>query len=240
MLLRGVGRHVPERPKARLRRLLGRRYHRLFPDWHRDAVGGLWDEVGPLQRDFLVAQGLRPEHRFLDVGCGALRGGVHFIEYLEPGRYHGIDASPEILAAARVELDRHGLAHKGPHLVCDADFGFEAFGERFDYAIAQSVFTHLPINAILVCLQKIERVLEPGGRFFATFFENPQGTRRLDVLQHERVDGPPLASYPDRDPFHYGVDLFEWLCEGSRLSVEYIGDWGNPRSQRMLAFTAGS
>lgn len=220
-----------------LKRALGPRYHRLFPNWHREEVGGLWDEVGPLQERFLVEQGLRPEHRFLDVGCGALRAGVHLIRHLEPGHYHGIDASAEILTAARVELERHGLTDKAPVLRHDADFGFDAFGTTFDFAIAHSVFTHLPINAILVCLLKMERVLAPDGRFYATFFENEGGTRRLDVLSHPRTDGPPLATYPDRDPFHYGLDLFEWLCEGTGLEVGYIGDWGNPRSQRMLVFT---
>jgi SAM-dependent methyltransferase len=225
------------RGKAALRRLLGPRYHRLFPDWHRDEVGGLWDEVGRLQQRFLVEQGLRPEHRFLDVGCGSLRAGVHLIDYLDPGRYHGIDASAQLLAAGRVEIERNGLQGKAPVLRCDATFGVDAFGGQFDYGIAHSVFTHLPINSILVCLQRVRPMLRPEGRFYATFFENPGGTRRLDVLEHPRTDGPPLTTYPDADPFHYGLDLFEWLCDGSGLSVEYLGDWGNPRSQKMLVFT---
>ena len=45
------------------------------------------------------------------------------------------------------------------------------------------------------------------------------------------------ASYPDRDPYPYGVDVFEWLCEGTGLHVEYLGDWGHPRGQKMLVFT---
>ena len=60
-------------------------------DAHREQVGGLWDEVGALQIDFLRAQGLRPPDTLLDVGCGCLRGGVHLVGYLEPGRYYGID-----------------------------------------------------------------------------------------------------------------------------------------------------
>ena len=48
-------------------------------DAHREQVGGLWDEIGALQIDFLRAQGLRPGDTLLDVGCGCLRGGVHFV-----------------------------------------------------------------------------------------------------------------------------------------------------------------
>ncbi len=39
------------------------------------AVGGLWDEIGQLQFDFLRAKGLLPRHKLLDFGCGSLRGG---------------------------------------------------------------------------------------------------------------------------------------------------------------------
>ena len=63
----------------------------------RQEVGGLWDQVGRLQLDFLRGRGLEPEARLLDVGCGCLRGGVHLVEYLSPGRYYGIDISPALL-----------------------------------------------------------------------------------------------------------------------------------------------
>jgi hypothetical protein len=53
------------------------------------AVGGMWEEIGKLQLDFLVNQGLRPTHKFLDIGCGTLRGGRHFIRYLDAGNYAG-------------------------------------------------------------------------------------------------------------------------------------------------------
>lgn len=62
-----------------------------------DAVGGLWQQMGQLQFDFLVRQGLKPEHRLLDIGCGTLRGGRHFIRYLNPGNYTGMDISPKAL-----------------------------------------------------------------------------------------------------------------------------------------------
>ena len=61
---------------------------------HRGAVGGRWEEMGRLQLDFLVKQGLRPSDELLDVGCGALRAGLHFIRYLKPGNYFALNAIP--------------------------------------------------------------------------------------------------------------------------------------------------
>ncbi len=50
--------------------------------WSGKAVGGMWDKVGVLQFDFLMKQGLQSHYALLDVGCGSLRGGIHFIKYL--------------------------------------------------------------------------------------------------------------------------------------------------------------
>ena len=72
-------------------------YHRalseseIAADARREFVGGLWEEIGELQFQFMVAQGLRPEHRLVDIGCGALRGGLHFVRYLDRGHYYGLD-----------------------------------------------------------------------------------------------------------------------------------------------------
>ena len=58
---------------------------------HRDFIGGKWSEIGQLQFDFLLESGLQPHHKLLDIGCGCLRGGIHFINYLEASNYSGLD-----------------------------------------------------------------------------------------------------------------------------------------------------
>ena len=200
-------------------------------------MGGRWEEIGKLQFDFLVAQGLEPEHFLLDVGCGSLRGGVHFIRYLRSGHYFGVDINREILDAGRFELEKNDLAHKTVTLVQSGEFDFDALGRSFDYALAQSLFTHLPLNSIVVCLMRLEGVLNKGGKFFATFLENPEGKRRLEPRAHPKVRDMELVTYFDKDPYHYDFATFEWICEGTSLSVERIGGWGHPRDQMIMVFT---
>jgi hypothetical protein len=53
--------------------------------------------------------------RLLEIGCGNLRAGHLFIDYLESGNYHGIDISPPILTAA-LQTVSDGLQAKVPHL----------------------------------------------------------------------------------------------------------------------------
>lgn len=210
-------------------------FRRAGAQSHRQAIGGAWDEIGQLQFDFLVDRGLKPDHRFLDVGCGSLRGGVHFIRYLEDGHYHGIDAQQWLLdAGLNVELPKAGVVGKTPHLLCRDDFDVSAFGTMFDYALAQSVFTHLPWNTIQRCLVNIRKALKPDGRFYATFFEDQHGDYRAAPQPHERGG---RITYPDQDPFHYEFDVFVALAHRIGLDVEYIGDWNHPRDQMMMVFT---
>ena len=42
----------------------------------------------------------------LEIGCGNLRAGRLFIDYLDAGNYYGIDISPDILLAARARWPR--------------------------------------------------------------------------------------------------------------------------------------
>src|SRR5260370_28821072 len=82
---------------------------------HREVVGGQWDEIGQLQFYFLKKNGLRADHSLLDIGCGCLRGGVHFIEYLEPDRYVGLDINQPLLDAVYdIELAAAGLQDRLP------------------------------------------------------------------------------------------------------------------------------
>jgi SAM-dependent methyltransferase len=199
----------------------------------RNAVGGLWEEMGQAQLDFLVREGLRPHHRLLDVGCGMLRGGVKFIPYLERGNYYGIDIRQGMLDAGRNELKLAGITGKEPNLRCTDDFDVD-FGVKFDYAIAQSVFTHVPLNSVQRCLL---RVLAKDGRFYATFFENAKGKNSLAPVSHPQPDGSPTVTELDRDPYHYALEAFEWACSGTALEVRHVGEWGSLRGQKMLLFT---
>jgi len=205
-------------------------------DWYKAAVGGMWEIIGNLQFDFLVKQGLKSDHYLLDVGCGSLRGGIHFINYLFPGHYYGIDKSLDLLGAGEQELTINKLSGKKPNLSQMNQFEFQSLDRRFEFALAQSVFTHLTLNSILRCIVNIEKVLVKGGRFFCTFFELKGDKRNLESLSHPCLGSVNFPTYIDHDPFHYSFETFEWLCEGLDLRVEYLGDWGHPRDQKMMVF----
>jgi len=201
----------------------------------RDRVGGMWNEIGKHQFDFLISQGLKPSNTFLDVGCGCFRGGIHFIKYLNDGNYYGIDKSQELLnSGIEKELPLVGLENSKIHTACREDFLFSHFNIKFDFAIAQSVFTHLPWNTILQCLSEMKKVLDENGKFYATFFEDVEGKHATTSILH---DPGGIVTYPDKDPFHYTFSTFEEMGCQVGLNVKLIGNWNHPRNQQIMVFT---
>lgn len=202
---------------------------------HRGVIGGNWEQIGMLQFDYLKNHGLEPNHRLLDIGCGSLRGGVHFINYLEPGNYWGIDINQSLLDAGwEHELGPAGLQSRQPQdqLVQLDDFQFDRLGTSFDMAIAQSLFSHMNFNNIRRCLRSLEPLLASGGKFFATIFTVP--------ADHDLEEPCPqldtVVSHSVRDPFHYRVADMAHAAEGLDLTATFLGDWDHPRNQKMVVF----
>lgn len=199
--------------------------------YHRAFVGGAWDEIGKLQLDYLVSEGLKPEHRFLDVGCGALRAGRMLTDYLEPAHYYGVDVNNSIIATGyereltdeqRARLPLSNL-HSTDRFDCD-------FGVTFDMAIAQSVFTHIDLNLMRLCLYRVAKVMKPGGRFYVTFFER-RPTYPLDTI----VEGK--LTFTERNRYWYYRSDMRWVAQKMPWEFTYIGDWNHPRNQKMVVYT---
>lgn len=201
---------------------------------HRKVVGGLWNEVGELQMRFLKENGLRPSHTLLDIGCGSLRLGVRAVGYLEAGKYWGTDINVSLLEAGfDQEIVSAGLAYKLPrsNLVCDAHFQFEGVPKAIDFAIATSVFTHLPFNHIRLCLANLARHVLSPCTFLFTAFMPPKGR---SVIASYVQPGGGILTHSHRDPYHYTEDDFRYAVTELPWSLEIIGDWGHPRNQMML------
>ncbi len=183
------------------------------------AAGGHWEEIGGLQFGFLLRHGLKPWHRFLDVGCATLRAGRWMIRYLEPGNYTGVDISPAALRYGRRLVRQERLTDRRPRLILsDGNLKFEQFGEeKFDYVIAQSVFTHLMDSQIDECLSHVHRVLSPTGAFYFTAW----------------IDDVP--SRPTPFEFRQVLSLYEQLTQRHGLAFEDLSsDYPHPRNQRMF------
>ncbi len=160
---------------------------------------------------------------------------MHFVPYLEKQRYFGIDINASLIEAGKKELFKKGAnVGKQPDLRVTDRFDITQFGVKFDYALAASVFTHLYANHIGRCLVEVKKTLAPGGKFFATIFVAPTP---LHLQPIPREPGGIITHF-DLDPFHYSLVEMEMLAKFAGLSAKFIGDWGHPRHQQMMCFTA--
>lgn len=168
-----------------------------------------WMALGAMQFDYLKGHGLRPQDRLLEIGCGNLRAGWRFIDYLDPGNYYGVDISPDIIIAGQETLVEFELQNKLPRFVVVRDLKLEFLPEGFfSVAHAHSVFSHTPIEIIEECLSNIGRVLQPGGYFDFTF-NRTTGTE-YQVL---------------REDFYYRTETLLALAERCGLRGEFMADW---------------
>jgi SAM-dependent methyltransferase len=168
-----------------------------------------WRKYGKLQFDYLKRHGLEPHHRILEIGCGNLRAGWMFIDYLDAGNYYGVDISNDVLFAAQDTVVRQGVADKLPYLTLVKDMRFAFFPDAvFDVVHAHSVFSHSPLDVIEECFANIGRVMKPTGFFDFTF---------------NRTDGKEFSRL--REDFYYNTETLLAAAERHRLKACFMTDW---------------
>lgn len=177
-----------------------------------------WLRVGQMQFRYLLEHRLTPDMRMLEVGCGNLRAGRLFIDFLEAGNYYGIDISPDILLAALDTITEYGLQAKLPRLSLVRDLKLEFLPEAgFDVVHAHSVFSHSPFEVIDECLQHVGRVMKPGGFFDFTF---------------DRTEGPEHQVL--REDFYYRAETLSELAATHGFRAQLMEDWEPLHKQSKL------
>jgi len=142
-------------------------------------------------------QGLKPSHRFLDVGCGIGRMALPLSDYLDNGMYYGFDITEEKVGYCRKTVGRKrpdfvfqhaDIFNKyynpnGAFKACEYRFPYE--DASFDFVLLVSVFTHLLPDDLEHYIAEIARVSRPGCKCVASYWLTD--ARR----------GPPLHPYSD-------------------------------------------
>jgi ABC-type polysaccharide/polyol phosphate transport system ATPase subunit/SAM-dependent methyltransferase len=201
--------------------------------WHRLALGGHWTEEGAWVFDFLRRQGLRPEQYVLDVGCGSLSAASRLLPYMHPHHYWGYEKNIELfIAGTQIELPRVGVRADLGQFIVNDDFDLTEAPAVFDLAIASSLFRRLSLNSVARCIAGVVSRLATGGRFFATWPDNPE-PRRFEP--RVRPDG--TTTYSDREPFHYHFAMLAAIAEAIGARAERIDDPSHPRGEAVMVIT---
>jgi SAM-dependent methyltransferase len=132
--------------------------------------------------DLLTSAGLKPDHRVLDVGCGAGRKTIPLLDFLACGSYEGIDPVRQHIGWCSGKItprypnfqfhwvDLWSKYYNPKGSIRPAEFQFPFADGEFDFAILSSVFTHLFTKDMEHYISELGRLLKPGACGFVTFF----------------------------------------------------------------------
>ena len=145
---------------------------------------------------------MRETSKLLDIGCGSLRLGRLAIVYLKQGHYFGVEPEEWLVKdGIKSELGQEIITMKQPHITHTREFDFTSFGEKFDYIIAQSIFSHAALWQIKKCMKNAKNVLEPNGRFVFNY-----GVGKQDYTGNDWVY-PGCVSYTPKTMHQVAEDL---------------------------------
>ena len=132
----------------------------------------LFETAGRALLISLLREGLTPDSKVLDIGCGCLRGGYWLIHFLDTGCYCGIEPNVQMLEAGTRVLLEPGLADlKQPRFDHNADFDFTGFGEMFDFFVARSIWTHASKPQIQTMLDGFVQTSKEQAVFLASYLK---------------------------------------------------------------------
>ena len=145
----------------------GARHYRTF-------IGApqTYDIFAHMQFSLLTLLGMRQEHTLLDIGCGSLRVGKLFLMYLLEDRYFGIEPEQWLVEEGiEREIGDELIDRKRPRFLFHRNFPCSAFGVRFDFILAHSIFSHASVAQIRQCFAEVRRSMKDSSIFASTFLE---------------------------------------------------------------------
>lgn len=108
-----------------------------------DAAG--FHKRGRQQFDWFLRRNLRRGMMCIDYGCGSLRVGQHFIEYLDAGRYLGLDIIDSFYRDGLAMIAGRVIARSQPRfLVISAEALRRARAAKADLIFSTAVIQHVP------------------------------------------------------------------------------------------------
>lgn len=193
-------------------------------------VGGNGDFEAKSQYDFMLKQGLKPFHHFLDLGCGCLRGTIRLIDYLDEARFHGADVSQGLLTAAEHRIKTMGIKNTPMFIRLNSFSDLRNFFTKFDYILSVSLLTHLLPDAVSDLFGAVKDVLAENGVWYFSIIPSLEADHVGDVSvsQYKKEFLGKLAQ-------EKGLLIKDWLADHpnpapdfqviKRTNQPYIGQW---------------
>jgi SAM-dependent methyltransferase len=171
-----------------------------------------YDLIAAMTFNLLTTLGLRQYHSLLDIGCGSLRIGRLLIPYLNRGKYFGIEPAEWLVAEGiKQELGETVVQTKGPtFFFTDSPETVGRAKVSFDFALAQSIFSHCGLDLIKGWLSAVSRSLAQDGALVATFLPGDEDSLRKGWIYPECVNYRPATLERAAADVNLRFEILDW------------------------------
>ena len=171
-----------------------------------------YDLIAAMTFNLLTTLGLRQHHSLFDVGCGSLRIGRLLIPYLNRGKYFGVEPNEWLVKEGiKQELGESLLQIKRPtFFFSDSPDSITQAKVSFDFALAQSIFSHCGIDLIKGWLSAISRSLAHDGALVATFLVGEQDCAKTGWIYPDCVNYQPVTLERAAKDVNLRFEILDW------------------------------
>ena len=171
-----------------------------------------YDLVAAMTFNLLTTLGLRQHHSLLDIGCGSLRIGRLLIPYLNRGKYFGVEPNEWLVdEGIRRELGKSLVEIKRPtFFFSDSPDTIAQAKISFDFALAQSIFSHCGLDLIKGWLSAISCSLAQNGALVATFLIGEEDSARTGWIYPECVNYRPATLERAAKDMNLRFEILNW------------------------------
>jgi SAM-dependent methyltransferase len=171
-----------------------------------------YDLIAAMTFNLLTTLGLRQHHSLLDVGCGSLRIGRLLIPYLNRGKYFGVEPNEWLVEEGiKRELGEALLEIKRPTFLFSASpDAFTQAKVLFNFAVAQSIFSHCGLDLVKEWLFAISRSLAEDGALVATFLPGNEDSPTKGWVYPECVNYRPATMRQAAADAGLRFELLDW------------------------------
>lgn len=174
-----------------------------------------WNTIPRLVIKHLFKNGLSPETRLLDIGCGSLRTGRFLIPFLNTGNYYGLEPEQIMVEEGlKNELIPGIVEFKKPVFYFNKDFDIPDI--TVDIAIAIQVFIHCGPEQLKQCLEMLTRHLDKNGIFLLS----------LNIGDVDRLEDKQGIYYSYRGASHAGAyykqDTIEKIFNEYDFAINHV------------------
>ena len=174
--------------------------------------------------------------KFLDLGCGDIVLGEFEGILGRPFKYYVQDINKTAVDTGINRLRKNGIDISNICPLISPYFDLSQIeNQTLDGAFSNSLFSHLTLNSILICLKNLFPKMKKSAKYLSSMIIIPESHNELTYEWKVKYG---VTSHSAKDPFHYKFNLLKVYVESTtNFQVVQNHSYGHP-FQRLVEFKA--